>query len=237
MEADSILLLKQKSKDLKVLYVEDQNKVRIQTSKILNIFFDDVVQATNGKEGLSKFTDFDIIFTDVKMPVMNGLEMIKQMRKKDQCIPIVILSAYDDKEYLLESIKYEISGYIIKPFRFNEIYEVIKKIMNKLESNQQKEHLILLKDGFIWNSSTHELYKNNEIISLTKHETMLFTLLSSCDHTIFSSQEIELELFDDAYTDNKRVRSLISRLKNKIGVALIQSIYSQGYKLNLEKEC
>ena len=97
--------------------------------------------------------------------------------------------------------------------------------------------LIYLIDDFVWDTSVKVLSKNNQTISLTKHETMLLSLLSSCVNTVFTSQEIEVELFDDSYTDNKRVRSLISRLKNKIGVALIQSIYSEGYKLNLDNSC
>ena len=232
-------LLKEKSRDLKVLYVEDETKVREQTSKMLNIFFDDIFAATNGKEALIKIknTSFDVIFTDVKMPVMGGLEMIKEIRKKDKLIPIVVFSAYDDKEYLLQAIEYGIDGYIIKPSRFNTIHDLIEKIINKLYAYEKKDHSIRLVDNFSWHIESNSLYKNNQKISLTKHETMLFKLLSSSSKSTFTSEEIERELFEDLYTDNKRVRGLISRLKNKIDISLIRSVYSQGYTLNLDKSC
>jgi len=238
-EKHSLSLLKEKSKNLKILYVEDQNKVRVQTTKMLNIFFDDITQATNGKDALSivKDSHFDVIFTDIKMPIMDGLQMIEQIRKKDKVIPIVVFSAYDDKEYLLKAIEYGIDGYCTKPFRFNTIHDLIEKIINKIYAYQKKEHIIYLIDDFSWHIETSFLYQNNQKISLTKHETMLFELLASSSNATFTSEEIEEELFDDLYTDNKRVRSLISRFKNKVEVSLIQSVYSQGYKLNLDVSC
>lgn len=235
----SLKLLKEKCKNLKILYVEDQEKVRIQTSKMLHLFFNNIIEAKHGKDGLKKIqnTKFDIIFTDIKMPVMDGLHMIEHIRKKDPTTPIIVFSAYDDKEYLLKTIEYGIDGYILKPFRFNTIHNLIKKIINKIYSFEKKEHLLNFSNNFTWHIESSTLYKNDKQIELTKHETMLIQLLASSFDATFTSEEIEVELFDDEYTHNKRVRSLISRLKHKIGVALIKSVYSQGYKLNLEKSC
>ena len=235
----SLRLLKEQCKNFKILYVEDEEKVRIQTSKMLNIFFNHIVSVQNGEEGLNQVrkNTFNLIFTDIKMPVMNGFLMIKNIREHHPYIPIIVFSAYDDKEYLLQALEYGIAGYILKPSKFQTIQNLIQKTIDKIYFIGKKEHIIKLINNFHWNIEENKLFKNNNPIKLTKHETILFHLLSSSSHSTFSSEDIEKELFDDLYTDNKRVRSLISRLKNNIGVGLIKSVYSKGYKLNLEQLC
>ena len=233
----NLSLLKQKCKNLSILYVEDEEKVRTQTAKVLSIYFDNIILATNGKEGLEKLKceKVDIVFTDINMPKMDGLSMIEHIREVDINTPIVVFSAYDNTEYLLKTIEYGIDGYILKPFKFDQFQKTIEKIINKIENQNQQIHIIKLIDGFEWHMETLNLYKNSKQIELTKNETTLFKLLSSAKHALFSSEEIELILFNDNYSDNKRVRGLISRLHKKINSHLIKSKYAQGYELNLEE--
>ena len=233
----NINLLKQKCKNLSILYVEDEEKVRIQTAKTLSIFFDKITLAANGKEALEKLNceKIDIIFTDINMPIMDGLVMIETIRKTDINIPIVVFSAYDNTEYLLKTIEYGIDGYILKPFKFDKIQKVIEKILNKIYNSSHQTHILNLISGFKWHIEILSLYKNDEQIILTKNETSLLKLLGSRKNARFSSEEIELVLFNDNYNDNKRIRGLISRLHKKIGIHLIKSIYGEGYELNLEE--
>lgn len=235
---NNINLLKNKCKDLSILYVEDEEEVRIQTSKVLSLYFNKITLATNGKEALDKLkgVKIDIIFTDINMPKMDGLSMIENIRKVDRLTSIVVFSAYDNTEYLLKGIEHGIDGYILKPFKFNQIQSVIEKIINKMYESIELIHTIKLIDGFEWHIESSTLHKNEKSIELTKNETALFKLLSSSKHAIFTSQEIETELFNDNYSDNKRVRGLISRLHKKLGVHILKSKYGQGYELHLEEQ-
>ena len=237
MENKELYLLKQKCKDFNILYVEDEEKVRTQTSKVLSIFFNNIILAIDGKDGLEKFKKekIDIIFTDINMPKMDGLSMIEHIRKIDKNIPIAVFSAYDNTDYLLKTIEYGVDGYILKPFKLEEIQKVIKRIISKMEDLVQISHTLKLIDNFQWHLETSSLHKNSIHIELTKNETILFKLLSSSKNAVYSSQEIEVELFNDNYSDNKRVRGLISRLNNKVNSHLIKSIYGQGYMLDLEE--
>lgn len=239
MKDKELSLLKQKCKDFNILYVEDEEKVRIQTSKVLSIYFDTITLATNGKEGLEKLKnkEVNIIFTDINMPKMDGISMIEHIRKIDKMIPIVVFSAYDKTDYFLKTIEYGIDGYILKPFKFSQIQKVIEKIVNKIQDSIKLIHTIKLIDNFEWHIETSTLHKNSKQIELTRNEIILFKLLSSSKHAVYSSQEIETELFNDTYNDNKRVRGLISRLNKKVDSQLIKSIYGQGYELNLEESC
>lgn len=230
--------LKQQCENLSILYVEDEEKVRVQTSKVLSIYFKDITLAINGKDGLEKIKNkkFDIIFTDINMPKMDGLSMIEHIRKVDRQSSIVVFSAYENTEYLLKGIEHGIDGYILKPFKFNQIQNVIEKILNKIHDSIELIHTIKLINDFEWHIESSTLHKNEKQIELTKNETTLFKLLSSSKHALFSSQEIETELFNDNYNDNKRVRGLISRLHKKLGVHIIKSKYAQGYELHLKEE-
>lgn len=239
MHNKELYLLKQKCKDFTILYVEDEENVRIQTSKVLSIFFNNIIPAIEGKDALEKLKKekVDIIFTDINMPKMDGLSMIEHVRKIDKLVPIVVFSAYDNTDYLLKTIEYGVDGYIIKPFKFDQIQKVIEKIICKMQDLLQVSHTLKLIDDFQWHLETSTLYRNSIHVELTKNETILFKLLSSSKHAVFSSQEIEVELFNDNYSDNKRVRGIISRLNNKLNSHLIKSIYGQGYMLELEESC
>ena len=110
MDSKGLKFLISTCKELDVLYVEDDYEVRSQISKMLSIYFKSVTQAVNGKDGLEKFNNskFDVIFTDINMSVMDGISMIKDIRKKDIKIPIVIFSAYDNTEYFCKQLSVEL---------------------------------------------------------------------------------------------------------------------------------
>ncbi len=221
----------QKSKSLSVLYVEDNELVRIQTIKMLNNYFDDIKYAVNGADGLNLFKthqdEIDIVFTDINMPLMDGISMSQQIRNINKLVPIVIFSAHDDKKYFLDCIKVGIEGYLLKPYNQSELTEVIDKIVIK---NIQNE-FVNLAYNFKWNKNSNQLYNNNNEISLTKNEKSMFELLTNTPNRIFSTTDIEIYVFDDDKCDNSRVRNLIYRLKSKLNCSLIETLYAQGYKL------
>ncbi len=118
------------SNNLKLLYVEDNKIAREATLMIFDEFFEKIIIAENGVEGLEKFnqnSDIDIIITDINMPKMNGLIMIEEIRKLNKSIPILILSAYND----IDIDKLEIDDYLLKPIDLQKFIEAIKKLMKR----------------------------------------------------------------------------------------------------------
>ncbi|MEA3352347.1 MAG: response regulator transcription factor [Campylobacterota bacterium] len=224
-------LLLTKSKNFNILYVEDCEAVRKQTLKMLSNYFTNIQCAFNGADGLKLFRKsrdkIDIIFTDINMPKMDGINMSKEIRKIDKVIPIVIISAYEDKQYFLDCIKVGIEGYLVKPYDHLELAEVIEKIIIKNEQND----IINLAGNFKWNKSSNQLFQNNEEIPITKNERSIFEILTQTPNRIFSASDLEIYVFDDDKCDNSRIRNLIYRLKNKLNFTLIETLYSQGYKL------
>ena len=96
-------------KKFTLLYVEDDDVIRVELSQLLSNFFSMVHVAKNGKEGLLTFLEnqdeIDLILTDLNMPELNGIEMVKKIRDFDTKIPVILATAYSDNEFLLDAIK------------------------------------------------------------------------------------------------------------------------------------
>ena len=135
------------TKELRLLYVEDDKNLIKACLPLFQELFLEVVIAYNGEEGCEKLSlnKIDLILTDISMPVMNGLEMIENVRKEDTEIPIVILSAYSDVEYFMESIRLNVDGYLLKPIELQQLIAVFLKIAKKIamQKELQREKLFL----------------------------------------------------------------------------------------------
>ena len=122
---------------LRVLIVDDEAIVLESVSQVLNGHFDNIAieTAKNSREGLIKVEHFrpNIIMSDIKMPGMNGLEFIERVRKVNQVVKIIIVSAYDHFEYAKEAVKFGVEDYILKPLSKNKLIEVISAIAEKVE--------------------------------------------------------------------------------------------------------
>jgi len=124
--------LTEQSKNIKVLYCEDNIEARESTLFLLSEFFNTIVVAVDGEDGYNKFTsdenNFDLIITDINMPKLNGIEMIDKIRDIDTKIPILIFSAHDEHEYIINSIKLFISGFLFKPVEMDKFINIISNI-------------------------------------------------------------------------------------------------------------
>ncbi len=133
--------LRKKAADFSILYVEDEPELREKIAAFLRKIFTRVEIAADGAEGLERYLHgpYDIVITDILMPRMNGLEMIRNIRKADEKQEIIIVSAYTDPEYLTESIQLEVTGYIIKPIVFEQILRVLERSLEKLTAFRENE--------------------------------------------------------------------------------------------------
>jgi len=121
-------------KTLKVLYVEDEIVLRDTTCNSLNSIIKEVVVADNGKEGLEKFQNdkFDLIITDLSMPVMTGTQMIEEIRKVDKNIPIIITTAYGSQNEEVSKLNsIGMSDYVMKPVDVMKLVETIDKVISQ----------------------------------------------------------------------------------------------------------
>ena len=156
--------LKELSLNSTILIVDDNAKLRAHLEEFLERFFLHVYRAQNAKEGVLIYKEKkpDIIITDIEMPKVNGLEMVKKIRSVDWDIAIVIMSAYDEKKYLFESIRYGVVNYLKKPAKIDVLCEVLIDILHKAKVEKNKKLFDkYARDLFKEQSSLILLYENN----------------------------------------------------------------------------
>lgn len=124
-----------KSFDVRVLYVEDDDDTREGVSDSLKLRVKVLDLAKDGKEGLELFKkgQYDIIITDIKMPVMNGLEMAREIKAINRRIPIIITTAYNDTDLLVECIDAGVNQFVLKPIILTKLLESIDKCLTLLK--------------------------------------------------------------------------------------------------------
>jgi len=128
---EEIKELKSKVKNLNVLYSEDEEEMRVGTELFLNKFFTSIDSTCDGLEGLEKFKEkkYDIVFSDVMMPRMDGLEMLKKIKEIDNNVFTVTLTATSVRE---EDITSTSDLYYRKPISYENMIEIMGKIVEKL---------------------------------------------------------------------------------------------------------
>jgi PAS domain S-box-containing protein len=129
-------------KKLSLLYVEDDDNTREELEFFLKNKVKKLYLAKNGQEGFDFFKKYkpDLIITDIQMPIMTGTKMIKLIKEINQTIPIVIVTAFNDTEYLFDAIKLNITNYLTKPLNLFSLSEILSNIAKNINlENENKE--------------------------------------------------------------------------------------------------
>ncbi len=116
----------------KILVVDDDQDILELMEEVINHFGYDVVTAGNGIEGLKKYKNekFEMVFTDIYMPCMDGIDFLLELKKYDEDAVVIILTGYPSEETIQETILNNAHSYFKKPLGFLEIKSLIEKIIN-----------------------------------------------------------------------------------------------------------
>jgi len=130
--------LKELTNKLNVLYVEDEKESREQLSDIFKLLFHSIDTAFDGEDALEKYNIklYDIIITDINMPRMNGIELTKRIKIQNPAQNIIIISAHNDSDYLLQAINLGIDNFIIKPVQIEQLTLILTKVANLIYSQK-----------------------------------------------------------------------------------------------------
>ncbi len=219
-----------------ILYVEDDLLLREKYVQLLKLYFKNVYEAKDGEEALEQYALYqpDIAILDINIPKLNGLKVAQQIRKENENIILIMLTAYSDTEKLLDAIELNLYKYLIKPIKTFELEELLSNLITKMKNKQKNENIISLNCGFQWYLDTQQLYsKTDQEIKLTKKERLLIELFCQNKQKIFSKEDILNYIWEDdedTYNPNK-LRIIFSKLKNKLSCNIFDSLYNVGYKL------
>jgi len=220
-------------KQYKLLYIEDNTTTRLFTSMFLKPYFSEIVEATNGKEALEIYhqTKPDIIITDIEMPEISGLEFCKEIRKIDKDTPIVITTAYTSVEYLLEAVSLNLIKYLAKPLNEDELLLALESCFESLET--KKLSVVQLTSKIYYDVFNQSLSNDGKIIHISASEGMMLNILIKNSNRVVSYIEIENHVWVDSYMSKDSLRSLVNKLRQRIGKEVIQNISKTGYKIKL----
>ena len=157
----------------KVLIVDDEKKSRDFISDLIVSFMPNT-EITHAKYphaalGMVENNDYDMVFTDIRMPQMSGIEMIREIKKKGKKPFVVMISAYDKFEYAQEAMECGASGYLLKPFNRERVEHILN--IYKEKCNPFSEDVMLL------NRSAGDFpVKISEIVALEKTDKSLFVV-------------------------------------------------------------
>lgn len=214
-------------RELKILLVEDEENLARLLKEAIGDNFHSFTVAKDGMEGIELFKKNkpDIVITDIMMPRLSGLDMAKELKKTNPDTPIIILSAFSEKEKLFSAIDIGINKYFLKPFDTDELLDYIRSITPKLANK-----FIKLNDGFVFNKTTNSLYKSDKYVPLSKNETKFLSLLLNTKERIIDDNLIKESLWGEEVSD-ERVRTFIRRFRAKTSKKLIKNVKGVGYRL------
>ena len=221
----------QSLKNLTVLLVEDEPSLSALLQNAIGNHFAHFEVAQNGKEGLSKAQSIhpDIVITDITMPHMDGLEMSTILHEHSPSLPIVVLSAYSDKEYLLDAIDIGISKYLIKPFDPDELLDILCTLAQKMDKAQR----VPLLPPYQFDTGVKKLFSRDAMVRLSRRENKFFDHLLSCPNHFLATENIKSVLWEEDDVSDERLRVFINRLRQKTNPELIENVVGQGYVLRM----
>ena len=228
-------------KTLKVLYVEDNYDSRTQALKMLENYFSDIDIAVDGSDGLSSYENYysntnryyDVVITDIKMPKMDGIEMSKAIQNINKKQKIIVVSAYEDKEYFIELINMGIDGFIQKPLFFEEVLEAFSQLSKNVKNNA----CVTLGYKCTYNKISKKLYCDGEEIYLTINEYKFMEFLIQNYNTVTNLEDIFNHIFyDEPFKDftTDSIKGLIKRLRKKLPENLIINNRTTGYSITMD---
>jgi YesN/AraC family two-component response regulator len=137
--------------DITLLYVEDEAAAREEVSQFLTRRVRTLISASNGEEGLERFRaeQPDLIVTDIRMPVMDGMQMSRVVRQMNKGIPIIVTTAHSDTSYMLEAIDIGIDQYVVKPVDAGKLSGALEKCEEIIEYRRAHKRYLAEREQLI----------------------------------------------------------------------------------------
>jgi DNA-binding response OmpR family regulator len=220
----------------RILYVEDDETLAFLTTDNLEQHYE-VVHSNNGKDAFELFCNasFDLCVFDIMLPNMDGFEIVEAIRKRNQEIPIIFLSAKTLKEDRIKGLKLGADDYLIKPYSIEELILKIEIFLNRSQKNTTTSLQVYTIGSFSFEPENYLLINSKERITLTDRESALLKLFLDNANSVLKREKILTSLWgNDDYFSGRSLDVYISRLRKFIkdeSDVKIENIPRVGFKL------
>ncbi|RXK05698.1 response regulator [Halarcobacter bivalviorum] len=222
----------------RILIVEDEVIVALDVKSALKSFgYKRVTYVTNYTDAINfvKEENPTLIFMDINLKnSKDGIETATQIQKIKN-IPIIYLTAYSDEKTIGKAVKTNPIGYLLKPFKREELKTTIFLALHKINSSKElfnSEDFIHLGLNYYYNLKDEILFYENIPIKLSIKERALLSILVEAKGNIVSFNTLEALLWPDFPVSNGALRTLLYRVRSKLEYKLIETIPSLGCKLS-----
>ena len=228
---------------VKICLIDDDQNILASLSLALKSEKFDVETYSDGISGLEalKKDNFDIAILDIKMPRLDGLEVLQKLRNSSD-IPVIFLTSKDDEIDQLLGLKMGADDYITKPFSQKLLIERVKVILKRTSFTENeiisKDDSIIERGDLLLNMDRHECHWKNERIKLTfKKFLHLESLVNRPGYVKNRDQLMSAAYSDDLYVDDRTIDSHIKRIRRKFKAIdndfnSIETLYGVGYRFN-----
>jgi DNA-binding response OmpR family regulator len=223
---------------IRILLAEDDSNLGLLLRNYLTAKNYETELFINGSLALEAFpnSSFGLCILDIMMPEMDGLTLAKEIRRINKEIPIIFLTAKNQKEDIIDGFKSGADDYITKPFSMEELLYRIEAILRRsnVAAVQKKEESYII-GGYLFNPLTQKLSLGDQSIKLTTKESELLDLLCKHGNEILERNfALKSIWIDDNYFNARSMDVYITRLRKylkKDPSVKILNIHGRGYKL------
>lgn len=197
-----------------------------------------IATAINGEKAFDMYKKFNphVIITDLRMPIMDGIQLVKKIRENDQNTKIIITTFKKDVETLIEAAGLKLFKYLLKPINFEELKNTINASIKELNNyNVVAVKTVNLTPNLRWEIDEFELFYKDTILKLTPKEKKVLNILLSKPNKVLTYEELIYEAWekDNEIGDRKTLKNIITGLRKKIIDTNIDNVYGFGYKITL----
>jgi len=194
---------------ISILYVEDENSVREMLGRFISRFCKNLYVAENGEEGLALYKEhkIDIVISDIKMPKMNGIDMVSHMKEINPKQLVVFTTAHIDSEYLFKAIELQVDGYISKPVDLDKLKTQIDKCIIELAAVDAQKQLKESEERF------RIILKTSQLGIFIYKEKFIYANDVFCKMVGYSAQELYEMDSSDLVEDERRefIKDVVKR--------------------------
>jgi heavy metal response regulator len=220
---------------MRILIIEDEKKVASFIKKGLEeeYFVADI--AGDGKEGLKLSTseEYDVIIMDIMLPYMDGITLIKEIRKRDIATPVLMLTVNDSVKDKVEGLDAGADDYLTKPFAFEELIARLRALLRRNENSKTSK---LTVGDLVLDLESHRVFRNNQEIILTPKEYSILEYLMRNSKKVISRTKLIEHVYDYHFdTETNIIDVYINKVRSKVDTnfekPLIHTIRGIGYVL------
>lgn len=219
----------------KVLIIEDDFMIAESTRTLLEFQQFKVDWVNNGIDGLKRIGQnaYDIVLLDLGLPLMDGMQVLKNIRQQYPNLPVLIISARDQLQNRVDGLNQGADDYLIKPYEFEELLARIHVLLRRFSKEKIQEESQILKYGKLYlDLELHTAKYDNVSIELSNREWAVLIPLMRFPNKIFSKANLEEKLYDiDSEVSSNTIEVYIHHIRAKLGKDFIRNVRGLGYRL------